>query len=56
MASLLVIADVVSEALGWRRELGLIRLGSGLLLAYPVGVALVLAARARALQTHDHAE
>ena len=45
VAAGLMIVDVVTENLGLRPEWGLVRLGTGLLLAYPVGSALVWSAR-----------
>jgi uncharacterized membrane protein len=44
-AAALMIADVTTESLGLRPEWGLLRLLTGVLLAYPVGSALVWSAR-----------
>jgi len=46
-ASLLMVLDVATEALGMRPAWAPLRVLSGALLAYPVGVALFCAARAR---------
>ncbi len=53
-ASLLMLLDVASEQLDLRGPHPLFRLLTGLLLAFPVGVALVLAARG--LEAHHQAE
>ena len=42
---LLMLADVFTEALGWRPPLAWLRAATGVLLAYPVGATLVWAAR-----------
>ena len=44
-AALLMLADVGSEAMAWRPASAAVRMFTGLLLAYPVGVALVQAVR-----------
>ncbi|MBN2195134.1 MAG: DUF2085 domain-containing protein [Polyangiaceae bacterium] len=44
-AALVMILDVLSEGTGLHSEWPLLRLVTGILLAYPVGVALVQAAR-----------
>ena len=45
LAALGMILDVASEHWGLRPEWGPLRLATGVLLAYPVGVALVWSAR-----------
>ncbi|MCC6214577.1 MAG: DUF2085 domain-containing protein [Polyangiaceae bacterium] len=44
-AALLMVLDVATESVGLRPAWAPLRLATGLLLAYPVGVAVVLAAR-----------
>jgi uncharacterized membrane protein len=43
-----MVLDVVTESLGWRPPSALVRVGTGQLLAYPVGSTLVWAARTAA--------
>ena len=45
VAGALMVTDVAVESLGWHKQWPLLRLITGLLLSYPVGVALVQAAR-----------
>jgi len=48
VAGAALLADVVSEALGWRPPWAPLRFVTGFLLAYPVGISVV-----RALGRHD---
>jgi uncharacterized membrane protein len=47
VAALVLIADVVSEALGWRPPWAPLRFVTGALLAYPAGVSVVRALAVR---------
>jgi uncharacterized membrane protein len=53
-ASLAMMLDVASEALHMRPPAPLFRLATGLLLAYPVGVALILELRSRTRRSGAH--
>lgn len=55
-AVVVMLLDVATEALGMRREWAPLRVVTGLLLSYPVGIALVLAVRGDVpVQPHDDA-
>ena len=47
VAAAALVADVLTEALGWRPPSALLRIMTGLALAYPAGVSIVAAFHAR---------
>ena len=52
-AALVMVLDVATELLGMRPEWAPLRLITGLLLAYPVGAAVVRAARGESLEAAE---